>query len=374
MAFQKRFKNDFVLVENFKTFINALFNDEKPNELLNETTTKAQIIKFFAGAEYESFDDFEHEHKIIKKRAAKKNTISEFLKTHNLEMYPHSAYSIFLNEEKSAYEKKHPEVSLTELRKIMTEDWHKMNESKKESFSNKFNQHKQEFIDKVMAIDPTFVGNFDKSKAPKGPMRPYNVYVKEQMKIIKAKTPSVNSTEIMKEIGQSWKALTDAEKKKYYDICGETPKDPSTKPAPKSKKTVAPKADVDTDDEASLKAKPTSKPKATKEKPKAEEKPAAATEKPKAAAAEKPKAAPAEKPKAAAEEKPKAAPKGKKTIVTTNISDSDSDVPVSSAVKAKGKKVVTTSDEESESEPVVKKTGRKLAASKIDEILDDEDA
>jgi len=364
MAFQKRFKNDFVLVENFKTFINALFNDDKPSELLNETTTKAQLIKFFAGAEYESFDDFEHEHKIIKKRAAKKTNISEFLKTHNLEMYPHSAYSIFLNEEKSAYEKKHTGVSLTELRKIMTEDWHKMDESKKEVFSNKFNQHKQEFIDKVMAIDPTFVGNFDKSKAPKGPMRPYNVYVKEQMKIIKAKTPTVNSTEIMKEIGQSWKALADAEKKKYYDICGETPKDPAAKPAPKSKKTVAPKADVDTDNEAAPKTKSPSKPKATKEKPKADEK-LAATEKPKAVAAEKPKAA---------EEKPKAAPKGKKTIVTTNISDSDSDVPVSSAVKAKGKKVVTTSDEESESEPVVKKTGRKLAANKIDEILDDEDA
>jgi hypothetical protein len=359
MAFQKRFKNDFVLVENFKTFINALFNDEKPNELLNQTTTKAQIIKFFAGDEYESFDDFEHEYKISKKRAVKKSNITEFLKTHNLEMYPHSAYSIFLNEEKSAYEKKHTGVSLTELRKIMTEDWHKMDESKKEVFSNKFNQHKQEFIDKVMAIDPTFVGNFDKSKAPKGPMRPYNVYVKEQMKIIKAKTPTVNSTEIMKEIGQSWKALADAEKKKYYDICGETPKDPAAKPAPKSKKTVAPKADVDTDDEAAPKAKPPSKSKATKEKP------AAAAEKPKAVAAEKPKAA---------EEKPKAAPKGKKTIVTTNISDSDSDVPVSSAVKAKGKKVVTTSDEESESEPVVKKTGRKPAASKIDEILDDEDA
>ena len=59
MAFEKAFKTDKALVVHFDSFINALFNGEAPCELLNPKTTKKQFLKFFAGVEYESFDDFD---------------------------------------------------------------------------------------------------------------------------------------------------------------------------------------------------------------------------------------------------------------------------------------------------------------------------
>ena len=87
MAFEKRFKNDFVLVENFKSFINSLFDEnDKPHTLLNQTATKTQFLQLFAGEEYKSFTDFDHTLKISKRRSDKKTKVQDFLTTNNLEM------------------------------------------------------------------------------------------------------------------------------------------------------------------------------------------------------------------------------------------------------------------------------------------------
>jgi hypothetical protein len=249
MAFTKRFNNDFVLVENFKSFIAALFPNDKPCELLNPEVTKSKFVQFFAGDEYESFDQFEHSLKISKKRSDKKTKINDFIKTHNLEMYPHSAYSIFLNDLKTDYEKKNPGMKLNDIRKLMTKDWSDMDEKKKEKFITIFKTKKQEFVEQVRKIDPDFVSQFDKSMSPKAPLRPYNVYVQENMKVIKESNPGMNSSEIMKAIGQKWKALSDADKKKYYDSCGAEmsssteSKTKVTKTTVETKKTTTEKVD-----------------------------------------------------------------------------------------------------------------------------------
>ena len=223
MAFEKRFKNDFVLIKNCEEFINALFNGDKPCDLLNQEATKVQFLKYFAGEEYESFKDFDHDIKITKKRVDKKQKQVEFIKEHKLEMYPHSSYSIFLNEKKPEYEKKNPGKTLKEIRSIMTSDWASMSEKEKEPFETIYNEKKQEFLDKVKSINPDIVSTFDKSQAPKAPLRPYTIFVKEQMKVIKEENPEINSKLIMGEIGKKWKALTEEGKKKYADMCNTTP-------------------------------------------------------------------------------------------------------------------------------------------------------
>ncbi len=239
MAFEKRFKNDFVLIKNCEDFINALFNGDKPCALLNSDATKTQFLKYFAGDEYESFADFDRGIKITKKRAEKKQKQTDFVKEHNLEMYPHSAYSIFLNEKKADYEAKFQGVSLKELRTNMTADWSKMSDKEKEPFENIYNTKKQEFLNKVKSINPDFVSTFDKSQGPKAPLRPYTIFVKEQMKVIKEEDSSIKSTTIMSEIGKKWKALSEEGKKKYYDMCNTTTPAAAT-PAPA--KAVAPAA------------------------------------------------------------------------------------------------------------------------------------
>jgi hypothetical protein len=243
MAFEKRFKNDFVLIKNCEDFINALFNGDKPCDLLNSDATKTQFLKYFAGDEYESFSDFDRDIKITKKRFEKKQKQTDFVKEHNLKMYPHTAYSIFLNEKKADYTAKFPDVSPKELRSTMASDWSKMSDKEKEPFETIYNTKKQEFLDKVKSINPEFVSNFDKSQGPKAPLRPYTIFVKEQMKVIKEADPTIKSTTIMGEIGKKWKALGEEGKKKYYDMCNtDVPALPDKKVAPATvpDKKVAP--------------------------------------------------------------------------------------------------------------------------------------
>ena len=220
MAFEKAFKTDKALVAHFDSFINALFNGEAPCELLNSKTTKKQFLKFFAGIEYESFDDFQRSLKSHTKRTNKKEKLDEFVKAHNLEMYPHSSYSIFLHDMKKTYEEKHSSMSPKDLRSLMTKDWGKMSDKAKQPFEASYTKQKDEFIEKVRKIDPEYVGLFDKSKAPKAAPRPYTLFVTEQMKEIRKKQSDISNKDVMKLAGQAWREMSDSRKKKYYEKCG----------------------------------------------------------------------------------------------------------------------------------------------------------
>lgn len=220
MAFEKAFKTDKALVAHFDSFINALFNGEAPCELLNPKTNKKQFLKFFAGVEYESFDDFERSLKSHTKRANKKEKLDEFVKTHSLEMYPHSSYSIFLHDMKKTYEEKHSSMSPKDLRALMTKDWGKMSDKAKQPFEASYTKQKDEFIEKVRDIDPEYVGLFDKSKAPKAAPRPYTLFVTEQMKEIRKEQPDISNKDVMKLAGQAWREMNDSRKQKYYEKCG----------------------------------------------------------------------------------------------------------------------------------------------------------
>jgi hypothetical protein len=329
MAFVKRFKNDFVLVENFKSFINSLFDEnDKPHTLLNQTATKTQFLQLFAGEEYKSFTDFEHTLKISKRRSDKKTKVQDFLTTNNLEMYPHSAYAIFINDQKKTYEEKHSGLTSNDIRKLMTKEWNEMSEKAKEKYMTLFKTKKQEFIEKVKAIDDSFIIYFDKSLAPKTALRPYNVFVQQNMKKIRDSNPELPLPEIMKKIGEQWKTMSQDAKKKFYAECGAEM--PATKTETKKNTT--------TNDSTT--------------KPKAKGKPVSDTEE-----------SDVEKP----------APKAKskvKVVSDTEESDVEKSAPKSKA-KPKGKGKAISDTEESDVEKPVPKTTKKPGHKKIDEILDD---
>ena len=238
MAFEKRFKSDPIFVKNAQDIINALFFGENPCKFLSSEATKEDFIKHLAGEQYTSFDDFTRSLKSNKKRADKKEKISEFLKEHNITMYPHSAYSIFLNEKKKDYETKNPGESAKAIRELMTKDWTGMSDKKKEVFENMYHKLKQEFIDKVKEIDPSYIVYFDKSQAPKATPSPYNSFVSQQMKKLKEEKPELNSTEIMRLAAEKWKNLSDNDKKALYEKCG-VEYNPSKSKSVKAKPTKA---------------------------------------------------------------------------------------------------------------------------------------
>jgi hydrocephalus-inducing protein len=380
MAFEKRFKNDYVMIKNFEDFINALFVGDLPCDLINSTTTKVQFLKHFAGPNYESFDDFDRDIKNNKKRANKKLKVFEFLKNNNLEMHPHSSYSIFLNDKKAEYEKKNPTMSLKDLKTLMTNEWTKMNTKNKEVFENIYQTKKQEFIDKVKEIDPSFIVYFDKSQAPKPKPQPYPTFVKEQMKIIKAENNQLMSKEIMKIVGQKWKVLELKDKKKYYDMCN------AEMPAPKKVTSTKSESEVKNDNEKEKEKEKEKQKEKKKEKEKEKEKEKKPTiTKPKSTKNEsdiesetevkktkgkdkKPTATKAKQVKNDSEidsevevkKEKKPAPAATKTKSAKNESDNESEVEIKTTTKTKTpqkKKFVETSEDESN----------------IDTILDDED-
>jgi hypothetical protein len=319
MAYSKRVKTDPIFVANLEDFINALFNGESPCALLKSDTTKTSLIKFYAGDEYESFKDFDRSLKSHTKRANKKEKITEFIKTHHLELFPHSAYSIFLQEKNDEYKKKNSTLTPKELRAKMTTDWSSMNEKAKKPFEDTYHKKKSEFVEKVRSIDPEYVALFDKSQAPKPPPRPYTLFVTEQMKEIRAENPEVSNTDVMKLAGEKWRAMSDSDKKQYYDKCGATvPSHTETK----EKKTSEKKAPAAT-------TTPTPATPATVEK-----KTTDTVEK----------KAPVKKP---------AAPKGKKTTSQSESEDEDA-----KSVNSKGKKATV-------------KLGAK--SKHLDEVLDNSD-
>lgn len=239
MAFAKRFNKDILLLSHFKEFVNHLFDKEdKPCELIASETTKLKILTYFAGGEYESFDDFTRSTKNSQKRADRKEKVTEFLTEHNLTLYPHSSYSIFLNDKKSEYEEKYADKSPKELREIMTKVWTEMSDAEKKKYNDSFAAQKQEFIDKVKSIDESYVTFFDKKQAPKKAPTPYIMFVQENMKIIKEENPTLPGKDIMRKVCEKWKSITDEEKQKYQDKCAAATTSDTKKPVTTKKEST----------------------------------------------------------------------------------------------------------------------------------------
>jgi hypothetical protein len=340
MAYSKRLKSDPIFVSNLQDFINALFNGDTPTDLLNTSTTKLNMLKFYAGDEYNSFKDFDRSLKSHTKRVAKKEKLTEFIKTHNLETHAHSAYAIFLKENTEIYKKKHSEMPHKELRSLMSKKWSEMTDKEKKPYEAKYHKQKEDFIERVRQIDPEYVALFDKSQAPKARLHAYTLFVTEQMKIIRAENPDIMNKSVMKMAGSKWKTLSDSEKKKYYDQCGEAMPDKKDTRKKTVKKASAAESDVEEE------PKPKSKPKAKKVESDSEDEP-----KPK------PKA---KKVESDSEDEPKPKHKGKKVE-----SDSEDEPVVKS--KASKKKVESDSEEEA---PTPKKKAAAVVKSKGKPALD----
>ena len=247
MAFQKRFKTDQTFVDNFSEFINALYSGENPCQLLKDDTTKLEVIQFFAGPDYTSLSDFNRSLKSKTKRSTLKEKKTNFLELNDLKIYPHSAYSIFLEEEKNKYKKENPKLPAKDLKILMGNDWNEMDDDN--SIKVKYNKIHQElkdkFLEKVKKIDPLAVKLFEKEKST-APPRPYNTFVKEQMRINQEENKGLSAKEVMVLSGEKWKTLSEDEKKNYSvpstntDI--ETPVEEPVKDTKDTKKSSPTKA------------------------------------------------------------------------------------------------------------------------------------
>ena len=95
---------------------------------------------------------------------------------------------------------KEKEYTLNELGKILTEVFHQINSGKKVSNKKKTDENKVKKVKKSKSSD-------DESSEPKKKREPtlYNIFVKENMSVVKEEFPELSRQDLMRKVGELWK-------------------------------------------------------------------------------------------------------------------------------------------------------------------------
>merc|ERR1719150_666483 len=169
---------------------------------------------------------------------------------------PQSSYFVFSNERRSQMKTEHPNTKLTELSKLIANEWKVISAERKTHYENKAKENKinytqrmeqykktteySEYMEKLeewkrekkrwenSTSDEEIGGGFSKvkislprkpkdDKCPKRPLTSYFLYAKEVRETTKSEFPNLAITEIAKEISKKWKILSEDEKKPYNE-------------------------------------------------------------------------------------------------------------------------------------------------------------
>ena len=103
------------------------------------------------------------------------------------------------------------EYTRSELGKLLTEVFHQINSGKKISNKDKSDNDKP----KTKKSKKTKSKGSDDDAEPKKKREPtlYNLFVKEQMPLVKEEFPDLNRQDLMRKIGENWKAQKQTETK-----------------------------------------------------------------------------------------------------------------------------------------------------------------
>lgn len=113
-----------------------------------------------------------------------------------------NAYMTFANEKRKEVMKAHPHMKITEIGKKLGEMWRALSDDEKAKYSPKKNA----------VAKPKQAQTAAK---PEKELKGYMLFVKKNRELVKKENPTLAFTEIGKELGKRWKALSAEEKKKY---------------------------------------------------------------------------------------------------------------------------------------------------------------
>ena len=106
------------------------------------------------------------------------------------------------------------EYTRSELGKLLTEVFHQINTGKKNTKKQKTDSETGD-KPKTKKSKKTKSKGSDDDAEPKKKREPtlYNLFVKEQMPLVKEEFPDLNRQDLMRKIGENWKALKETEVK-----------------------------------------------------------------------------------------------------------------------------------------------------------------
>lgn len=114
-------------------------------------------------------------------------------------------FNLFVNEIK---DKQKENSSSEKMFDICSEKWEKLDREAKKKYYDLAKEGREKIKEE-----------YEESRdAPKRPLAPYSVYYSEQFPIFQKKNPKMTANEIMKEVAEEWKKLSENVKNKYIEV------------------------------------------------------------------------------------------------------------------------------------------------------------
>jgi hypothetical protein len=115
-----------------------------------------------------------------------------------------SPFNLFVNEMRD----KHKENTSTDkMFDLCSEKWEKLDREAKKKYFDLAKEGREKMKEEFL----------ESHDAPKRPIAPYTCYYSEQFPLIQKKNPKMAANEIMKEVAEQWKILSEKEKNKYIE-------------------------------------------------------------------------------------------------------------------------------------------------------------
>eukprot|EP00443_Scrippsiella_acuminata_P041228 CAMPEP_0115277602 /NCGR_PEP_ID=MMETSP0270-20121206/57326_1 /TAXON_ID=71861 /ORGANISM="Scrippsiella trochoidea, Strain CCMP3099" /LENGTH=162 /DNA_ID=CAMNT_0002694251 /DNA_START=246 /DNA_END=734 /DNA_ORIENTATION=+ len=142
-----------------------------------------------------------------------------------------NGFMFFCNDRRPKLMKEQPDVPVTQIGKLLGEEWRTFSDKAKKPYQTKAEKDKTRYTKELAKYVKEYgeppAKRTRKSKKedgePKKKRLPsaYNMFVKEQMPIVKEKTGAATAAGAMGELSKQWKALTAKKKEKYTKMAAE---------------------------------------------------------------------------------------------------------------------------------------------------------
>lgn len=140
-----------------------------------------------------------------------------------------SAYTFYLEQAHAKIKEEDPNASFGEVSKLISAQWKEMDDRTKAKFVKMSDKDKERYASEKDTYVPTqgfgndgkalAVGKGGKAKRtkkdkslPKGALSSYIIFCTQMRSVIKAETPDIANTDIMKQTGERWRAMSAEQK------------------------------------------------------------------------------------------------------------------------------------------------------------------
>ena len=142
-----------------------------------------------------------------------------------------SAYTYYLEESHARIKVSNPDAPFGAISKQISAEWKAMSDAQKRRYEELSRQDKLRFAEEKAAYVPTpgygpdghalFKKKVKHKRAKRGHCSAYIIFVIQMRPVIKNENPNISNTEIMKEAGNRWRAMTPAQKQPWEDLAAQ---------------------------------------------------------------------------------------------------------------------------------------------------------